>query len=83
MSSASVPKRTDRHEVLSEGVVEMGRETTEVEAAQPGDLGLRIRGPRPWQQRKKVHSLFDLIRENPNGALIVDPPRLGRTKLIA
>jgi len=66
-----------------EGVVEMGRDATEVEATQTGDLGVRIRSSSPWQQREKVDRLFDLVREDSDGAVIVDPPRLRRSKLIA
>ena len=82
-TSSGVPERTDHHGVLSEGVIEVGRGTAEVEATQASDSRLEIEGPSSWHPREKADCLLDLVCEDPHGAVVLDPPRLRSTELIA
>ena len=83
VSSLGVPERTDRDGARREGVVEVGRSTAEVEATQTRDSRLGIQGPSPWHPREKADSLFKLVCEDLYGAMVLDPPSLRGTKLIA
>ena len=83
VTSSGVPERTNHHGVLSEGVVEVRRRAAEVEATQSCYSRLGIQGPSPWHPREKANCLLDLVYQGFQGAVIVDPPRLGSAQLTA
>jgi hypothetical protein len=78
-----VPERTDRDDVARVGIVDVGRETAEVESTQAGDLSSTVKGSGARQEGEESDRLFYLIRENFNRPAVFDPPTLCGTKLFA